>query len=448
MVHANLRDCKAWQDIGLPLSTTSNVACKMYDAFLTQWVSWTNDPSLGGIEGCKTQLQAADPDFVMGQVLINGIELIGTGNSIRLDKDLDTAVKKMVGLAKTQGITERERLHVEALDLFSKGDFPKACKLWEDILLYQPTDILALKLAHDTYFYMGLAQQLRDCLARAVAHWTPQMPLYGYLKGMYSFGLVETNFYDLAEKTAMEGLALNPHDAWSAHSLAHVYEMRADVNNGLKFMKETENNWKGDYYTALSIYDTHVSKSCFESGSMLDIVDTSSMLYRLQMEGVNVDNQWKKLATVTKNHAKDQILIFNDVHILMSLFGAKEIDTANEVITSLQELSKTPGENYQYQICKDLGLPICQAIAEFANGNYSRSVDLLNPVRYRIQNIGGSNAQRDVFNQLLIHAALKSDSRAHHKLARCLLMERDAFRPNSPMTERLIRKATALHNVD
>ncbi|GCC37702.1 hypothetical protein chiPu_0016208 [Chiloscyllium punctatum] len=410
MVHSNLRDCKAWQDIGLPLSTTSNEACKMYDAFLSQWVSWTNDPSLGGIEGCKTRLQAADPDFVMGHVLINGIELTGTGNSIRLDKDLDTAVKKMVGLAKTQGITERERLHVEALDLFSKG----------------------------------------------------------YLKGMYSFGLVETNFYDLAEKTAKEGLVLNPCDAWSAHSLAHVYEMRADVNNGLKFMKETENNWKGsdmlachnywhwalyhiekgDYDSALSVYDARVSKSCFETASMLDIIDTSSMLYRLQMEGVNVDNQWKKLARVTKDHAKDQILIFNDAHILMSLFGAKEINTANEVITSLQELSKTPGENYQYQIGKDLGLPICQAIAEFANGNYSRTVDLLNPVRYQIQNIGGSNAQRDVFNLLLIHAALKSDSRDHQKLARCLVLERDAFRPNSPMTERLIRKATALHNVD
>ncbi|XP_060695402.1 tetratricopeptide repeat protein 38 [Hemiscyllium ocellatum] len=468
MVHSNLRDCKAWQDIGLPLSTTSNEACKMYDAFLSQWVSWTNDSSLGGIEGCKTRLQAADPDFVMGHVLINGIELTGTGNSIRLDKDLDTAVKKMVGLAKTQGITERERLHVEALDLFSKGAFPKACKVWEEILMYQPTDILALKLAHDTYFYLGLAQQLRDCLARALPHWTPQMPLYGYLKGMYSFGLVETNFYDLAEKTAKEGLVLNPCDAWSAHSLAHVYEMRADVTNGLKFMKETENNWKGsdmlachnywhwalyhiekgDYDSALSIYDARVSKSCFETASMLDIIDTSSMLYRLQMEGVNVDNQWKKLARVTKDHAKDQILIFNDAHILMSLLGAKEIDTANEVITSLQELSKTPGENYQYQIGKELGLPICQAIAEFANGNYSRTVDLLNPVRYRIQNIGGSNAQRDIFNLLLIHAALKSDSRDHQKLARCLVLERDAFRPNSPMTERLIRKATALHNVD
>ncbi|XP_067855788.1 tetratricopeptide repeat protein 38 [Heptranchias perlo] len=468
MVHSNLRDCKAWQDVGLSLSTTSNEACKMYDAFLTQWVTWTNDPSLGGIEGCKSRLQAADPDFVMGQVVINGLDLIGTGRSVLLDKDLDAAIKRMVGLSKTQEITERERLHVEALDTFAKGSLPKACSTWEQILLHQPTDMLALKLAHDSYFYLGHQRQLRDSIARVLPHWSPQIPLYGYLKGMYSFGLVETNFYDLAEKTAKEGLALNPRDAWSVHSLAHVHEMRADVDTGLKFMKQTENDWKdsdmlvchnywhwalyhiekGEYEAALTLYDAHVSTNCFKSGTMLDIVDTCSMLYRLQMEGINVDNHWKELVRVTKNHAKDHILIFNDAHILMSLLGAKDTETAHQFITSLQELSQTPGENYQHQLGRDLGLPICQAITEFANGNYSRTVDLLNPVRYQIQNIGGSNAQRDVFNLLLIHAALKSDSRSHQKLARCLLVERDTFRPNSPMTERLVRKAIALHNVD
>ncbi|XP_078076179.1 tetratricopeptide repeat protein 38 isoform X2 [Mustelus asterias] len=442
MVHSNLRDCK--------------------------WVSWTNDPSLGGFESCTTQLQTADPDFVMGQVIINGAELLGTGKSVWLDKDLDAAMKRMVGLSKTQEITERERLHVEALDLFAKGSLPKACNIWEEIILHQPTDMLALKMCYDTYFYLGYQQQIRNTVAQVIPHWTPQIPLYGYLKGMYSFGLVETNFYDLAEKVAKEALALNPKDAWSMHTLAHVYEMNANVDNGLKVLKQMENNWKdsdmischiywhwtlyhiekGEYEAALALYDDKISRSCFKSGAMLDVVDACSMLYRLQMEGINVDNQWKKLVGVTKSHAKDHVLIYNDSHILMSLLGAKETDTANQLITSLQEVCQTPGENYQHQLGRDLGLPICQAITEFANGNYGCTVDLLNPIRYQIQNIGGSNAQRDLFNLLLIHAALKSDSRAHQKLARCLLMERDAFRPNSPMTERLTRKAIALHNVD
>lgn len=75
------------------LSTSSNEACKLYDAILSQvhtskytdfdncvffllhitnlnvnvsvnqYVTWRNDETLGGIEGCITAVKAADPDF-------------------------------------------------------------------------------------------------------------------------------------------------------------------------------------------------------------------------------------------------------------------------------------------------------------------------------------------------------------------------------------------------
>lgn len=41
----------------------------------------------------------------------------------------------------------------------------------------------------------------------------------------------------------VQGLAVTPDDAWSVHSVAHVYEMRADVDKGLKFMAEREKDW-------------------------------------------------------------------------------------------------------------------------------------------------------------------------------------------------------------
>ncbi|XP_030313101.1 tetratricopeptide repeat protein 38-like isoform X2 [Calypte anna] len=54
---------KAWEDAGLSLSTTSNGACKLFDAALTQYATWSNNESLGGIEGCLSKLKAADPNF-------------------------------------------------------------------------------------------------------------------------------------------------------------------------------------------------------------------------------------------------------------------------------------------------------------------------------------------------------------------------------------------------
>ncbi|XP_010072255.1 PREDICTED: tetratricopeptide repeat protein 38, partial [Pterocles gutturalis] len=457
----------AWQDAGLALSTTSNEACKLFDATLRQYATWASDESLGGIEGSLSKLIAADPNFTMGHVIANGLQLIGTGSSVRLNKELDSAMRTMMMLSKSQPLTEREKLHVSALDMFARGQLPKACDLWEQILESHPTDLLALKLSHDTYFYLGYQEQMRDSVARVYPFWTPDVPLSSYVKGYYAFGLMETNFFDRAEELAREALAINKTDAWSAHTVAHINEMKAEVEKGLEFMKETENNWKnsdmlaghnywhwalyfiekGEYEAALTIYDKHIAPRCLLSGSMLDIVDNCSMLYRLHLEGVKLGDRWNNVFKLTKKHTKDHITLFNDAHILMSSLGAKDHKATEELLTTLRELAKTPSEDHELSLAPSLGLPLCQAFVEFENGNCDKAVDLLYPIRYQLIQIGGSNAQRDVFNQLLIHAALNSKSQAKKNLARCLLRERDMMRPNSPLTERLMRKAASVHSV-
>ncbi|CAB1313574.1 unnamed protein product, partial [Coregonus sp. 'balchen'] len=425
----------AWRAEGLPLSTSSNEACKMYDAILTQYVTWRNDETLGGIEGCISAVKSADPDFVMGHVISTGLELVGTGSSVRLNERLASAVKRTVELSQIQqDITTRERLH--------------ACDVWEEILVEHPTDLLALKFAHDGFFYLGAQTQMRDSVARVLPHWKPHMPLYSYLKGLYSFGLLETHFYDQAEKMAKEGLALTPEDAWCVHSVAHVHEMKAEVEKGLKFMESTEKDWAGEYDAALNIFDSQVSRRGRASGAMLDTVDACSLLYRLEMEGVCVKDRWRELQQLTEPHTDDHVLLFNDLHFLMSSLGAKESGGAAQsqrLLEGLRERANVPEENYQHQLAGSVGLPMCQALLEYDQGNYSRAVELLQPIRYRMMEIGGSDAQRDVFNLVLIHAAMKSGETHHQKLARCLLVEREAARPNSPLTDRLIQRAHVLH---
>ncbi|XP_067554501.1 tetratricopeptide repeat protein 38 isoform X2 [Pseudorca crassidens] len=422
---APLRDCQAWKDAGLPLSTPSNEACRLFDATLTQYVKWTNDQSLGGIEGCLSKLKAADPTFALGHAIANGLILIGTGSSVRLDKELDLAVKTMVEISKTQTLTRRERLHVSAVETFAKGNLPKACELWEQILQDYPTDMLALKFSHDTYFYLGYQEQMRDSVARIYPFWTPDIPLSSYVKGIYSFGLMETNFYDQAEKLAKEDSdMLACHNYW--HWALYLIE-------------------KGEYEAALTIYDDHILPSLRGSGAMLDVVDSCSMLYRLQMEGVSVGERWQDVLSVTQKHSRDHILLFNDAHLLMASLGAGDSRTTQELLTTLRDASESPGENHQHLLARDVGLPLCQALVEAQSGNPDGVVELLLPIRHRIVQIGGSNAQRDVFNQLLIHAALNCSSGIHKNVARSLLMERDALKPNSPLTARLIRRAAAVH---
>ena len=63
---------------------------------------------------------------------------------------------------------------------FSFRNTAQACLTWEDILVENPTDMFALKMAHDSYFYMGYQELIRDSIARVLPHWKEGMPLYGW----------------------------------------------------------------------------------------------------------------------------------------------------------------------------------------------------------------------------------------------------------------------------
>ncbi|XP_026887477.2 tetratricopeptide repeat protein 38 isoform X4 [Electrophorus electricus] len=439
MIPAGFRDCQAWRAEGLGLSTTSNEACKLYDATLTQYVTWRNDETLGGIERCMAKLQTADPNFVMGHVISTGLQLVGTGSSVLRDEKLANAVRRLMKLADAQELTSRERQHVQAVELFSRGALPQAASVWEDILVEHPTDMLALKLSHDALFYLGEQTQMRDSVARVLPHWRPHMPLYSYLKGMYSFGLLETRFYDQAEKVAKEGLALNRQDGWSVHSLAHVYEMKAEVEMGLKFMSSTEKDWVVRQHVGAK--HTHTTFHGFVSKHLARVVLTCGVCFILKVcDMLACHNYWHwALCHIEKGEYEEALRIFDEQ-------GCKDMHGTQRLLDSLRELAREPGENKELQLATTVGLPMCQALVEYGQGNYSRTVELLKPLRYRFVALGGSDAQRDIFNQLLIHAAMKSEDKQHQRFSRCLLVEREAARPKSLLTDRLMRRAHALQN--
>ena len=45
-------------------------------------------------------------------------------------------------------------LHLQALELFLAGDMYEAAEAWEEIMLVDPLELMAIKFAHDTYFYL------------------------------------------------------------------------------------------------------------------------------------------------------------------------------------------------------------------------------------------------------------------------------------------------------
>ncbi|XP_006811305.1 tetratricopeptide repeat protein 38-like [Saccoglossus kowalevskii] len=428
------KDCKEWANVGLRLSTTSNEAAKMYDAAVTQYVSGFSEDSVGGMAGAVDKMRAADPNFVLGLAVSNGLKLLGTMTSTWNNAELKHDIESMVQIAKNNNIlTWKEKLHVNAVKLFSEGYLREAINTWEDILLRHPTDALALRFAVDSYFFCGKMTQYRDCIARVKPYWESKkvsQSMYGYLKSTYAFGLEETYLFNEAETEARQALELNACDGWATHVIAHVMEMQCRYDEGIHYLKTSVNQYQGDYASALDLYD-EIATCRLGSGTRFDILDLVMLLQRLEFEGVDVGNRWKKVYSLCQPHFNDHALVYNDVLYMMVALGAKQDEAAANFLQSIKHFVRSKREDHTIaKAFSDVGISICESLTAYHHGDFADVVDILNP--------------RDIFSILLIQSAIKSTRRDHQRFARSLLNERNAMKTGSPMTDRLLEKLNTM----
>ncbi len=58
---------------------------------------------------------------VMGHVLANGLDLMGTGRSPRIDPYFQGNLSKMMEVSQRSGVSDWEKQHAKAIDLLGKG---------------------------------------------------------------------------------------------------------------------------------------------------------------------------------------------------------------------------------------------------------------------------------------------------------------------------------------
>ncbi|CAA2975971.1 tetratricopeptide repeat 38 [Olea europaea subsp. europaea] len=458
----------------IDLNTSSDVAAKEYDASLTQLCGWYEDQSLGGLEGSVERMLRADNDFVLGRAFELELNLMGGLNAPRLDKDLAGKLEDFNKLVerKRSSISDQEALHAQVVNLWATSQLKQAGKVLEKLATLYPEDVSAVKMAQDTYFFLGQSMAMRNSVASCLARLrelngdekSPRNPLQGYVHGMFAFALEESNQYPQAELQALKALALIPRDTWAIHNYAHCLEMQAKSTEGLKWMLGRQPDWEpcqslachqywhtalfhinnNNFDEAVALLDNEVLTRCVQSCSSLDLHDAASMVYRMELvdlfgktkgEGAKLSDRWSGVYGMCKPHKGDHLIGFNDAHYMMSYLGMADMDTARELIESIDE---TPSLNEGATVVK----PLLEAMYQFKLGAYDKCVDLLEPIRHEIVKIGGSHAQRDVFEQLLLVAGLRSDKKYHNRLSERMLAERDLFHGRRvPQTELLAQAA-------
>jgi len=341
--------------------------------------------------------------------------------------------------------TDRERQHAAALAAWVDGQMDTATAIWERILLDHPLDGLALRLAHFTHFYSGDGRRIRDSMARILPLWPENHPDYGFLLGMYAFGLEESREYGPAERYGRRAVEINPKDAWSVHAVAHVLEMTERHEEGIAWVRDLEPDWstvnnfrfhlywhqslyhleRGEFDEVFRLYDEQVV-SDIESGFYLDICNASALLWRLEMFGLDVGDRWGKLAEVSKRHVDDRELIFVSLHYLMALISNGDRVEATAMTDTIRHWATQ--DSTQSRICAGAGVALAEAMQDARDGHHAEAVRKIEGVRYAMDGIGGSMAQRDVFVMIMLNAARAGGDAVK---ARSLFMERNALKPNS-----------------
>ena len=373
-----------------------------------------------------------------------------------LQPKADESIAGAAAAFAKHGATRREDLHLAALKAWRAGELRRTLELWEQILLENPRDVLALRLAHFLHFYLGDGQNLRDSVLRVMYAWDESVPAFGFVEGMRAFGYEETGNYAAAEAAGRRAVELNPEDCWGTHAVAHVMEMMGRHEDGIEWLEGLCGNWgavnnfrfhtwwhlalyyleREDHAKVLELYDTEFRKD--STDDHIDIANAVSMLARLEMRGVDIGGRWDELGEACAKHIDDHLFAFHDAHYIMAVAAAgREQDTTRMLSTMAQAANAGTTEG---PVFREVGLPLSRAIVAFRKGRYGEAADLLLPIRYQVYRIGGSHAQRDLFAQLLIGAVL-ADGR--YDLARALTSERLQRRPGSARNWTLYADALA-----
>jgi len=401
---------------GHAMTTENPAAAAALDTAIYNFLHWKS----ALMPEIKAALEA-DPDFGLAQA-VNGLVLHAARN---------LAYRPMIGeslaaaRAAETAMTSREKLYVAALDAAYRGEIAESVSRYETILAAHPTDLFAQRLAQMELFWIGEMAWSADISGRLEDAWTPDIQGYGDYLSCRSFDLEETHHYEAAERLGRRAVELDPTDVWGTHAVAHVMIMQARHEEGIAWLDGLKDHWaeanqmclhlwwhrclfhleRGEHEAVLEIHDAWVRNRAHPLLQALpdlyiDLQNGASLLLRLELRGVDVGHRWEELAELTLARLEDHTSPFTSAHFAIILAATGRFAEAETLLASMRSFAAedagTFGPRYRAAV-----IPAAEAAIAHRRGEHQRVVELLLPSRRLLWQMGGSDAQRDLFFLIL-----------------------------------------------
>lgn len=300
---------------------------------------------------------------------------------------------------------------------------PEALAIGDDVLAEHPRDLALVKLHQYLNFNLGrFPEMLR--IARQVEHAAGDSAA---LHGMKSFALEQCHLVEEAEGAARTALRLSRREPWAQHTLAHVaLGGHGRVADGAAFLESMEDGWSGLnsfmsthlywhlglFYLSqgreadlLHLYDRHVWGVAPDYSQ--DQVNAISLLARMEMAGIAVGDRWQALAPYLAGRADDTVLPFLSLQYLYGLARAGRAGEAETLLAAVRSRAET-APDFVRATWRDVAVPAAEGVLAHATGDMEGAARSLARALPRLERIGGSHAQRDLFELMELDALQRS----------------------------------------
>jgi len=324
---------------------------------------------------------------------------------------------------------DRGRDYLNAVKLAHAGRGIEAATILEALLNRYPTDLLAHRLVQAELFWNGRARWMLDIVEQAAPYWSERVEGYASFLSCLAFSNEEAGQYTQAERYGRQAVELDNAEPWGAHAVAHVLFMQGRHDEGEAWLEGLSRNWGAANQLRHHLW-WHLCLFLLESGqherilrlltteirnpdsplvraaptATMDIQNVASLLLRLELRGVGVDDHWCVLGDICAQRVNNHTNAFSNLHDMIVLAATGQFEKAEELLQNLDVFIES-GKGSLFTTYRAAGIAACQAILAHRKKEYSEVIGTLSPVRHDFSLLGGSHIQRDVLYQILIDAA-------------------------------------------
>ena len=335
---------------GLPISTASTEAAAAFDRALTRLpeISRRCGPAAGrGVCRRRRVRAGALPEGLFRHALLQAGERAGR----RRGRAARRGCQRACDAARAGACRRRSRPGSPAI---STARSASGSRSWRE----HPRDVLAFRLAHFNNFWLGRPGEMRASVERVKPKWARDLPGYGTVLSCHCFSLEECGDYAggrtaraaprsrsiratsgarMRSRTSWRCRAATPKASRGSTSWSGIWDGGDNLciicgGTARCFISSAASSTRCSISTTSASAISAAPLTQAQPDLYIDVQNAASMLFRLELLGIDVGDRWNEIADKAEARIGDCLSAFTLPHWMMALAATGRDEAAQRML--------------------------------------------------------------------------------------------------------------------